>query len=426
MMAIYLEVRDFFMKSILVRSQALERPDTMSGKLELYLDVLEPISFTVFYYDEQAIPAFHQLNKAQLAILPWGYHWEKSKNCYGLYKLSYANEHHFDLILYGPDENGHINYNFLVDKNNVYTLAHTRSQEQAHLSARDRKYPYPIMRNASGYKGNERLFMPGHCVDHVDSIIPSSELVMRWGEDCNSSYNPANYIPEVQKDYWGLHMRRALVGYQRKNALPYAQLAEYPDQPELTLSKAAVPSSVYFYCLDEHYAPNRVAWINWETDHRLHKKDKNTTMYQHMSRFSTPTDAAPHALVWDINYSSRDWRTEVRNKRILGHEIRKHPERHRNVQRDQLYAYSAASSIEISDSYSSISTALAASPLSKKLTKATLKKATQHGAKLLELDDKRLPVDQNRLQWVKTFHKQEKPGFEHDDLVDSVRKLSMK
>jgi hypothetical protein len=401
-------------------------PDEENAKVELYIEALEPVDYTLSYYDEDAITAFNNLGKAQLPILPWGYHWEKPNNTYGIYKLTYAYEHSLKIILYGPDEKSKINYNFIVDGNNFFTLAHTRTQKQDRLGSRERKYPSPINTNASGYKANGLQMMPGHCVDHVDSIIPSAEKVKLWGFDCNSSYNAANYLPEIQKDYWGLYMRKGLVEYQRKSSLPYAQLAEYIDQPNLTSSNSTVPSSVYFYCLDKEYSPNMVAWINWDTNHNEHKKNKNTTMYTHMKSFSTPTEAAPTALLWDVNHSDRAWRHEIRNKRILGHKIRNNPEQFRNAQKDQLYAYGAASSLEIADSYSSISAALAASPVSKKLAIANLEKATQHGFKLLDLDEEKMPVDNSRLEWVKNFHKKQNAGFESDDLVDAIKKLAMK
>ena len=413
------------MKSIIRKSEPLEKPDDCSDERELFIDSHVPIEFEIKYYNEKAIELLDKSVPEFLPCLPWGYHWEKVWKEYGVYKSKHADEHQIVLIVYGPDEKNQINYNLLIDGNNSFTLSHTRDSTQTRLRAKDRHYPSPIKANATGYQFGGTQYMPGHCVDHVDSIIPPANIVKKYGADCISSFNPANYIPEVQKDYWGLYMRKGLVGEQRKGGCSYAQLAEYPDNPNLTVSGAAVPESVYFYCLDKEYKPKQVSWIDWDVNYNDHKKPKATSMMSHMETYSTSLEAAPQALIWDVNNSARTWRKTVRDSRILGHNIRKKVVDSYNPDRDQIYAYGNSSTLEYTNSYASISAALAASPQGKvKLTKENLKKAVNHGLSLLELDETKMPVDENRYKWVKQYHKEEKPGFEDDDLVDTVKQLT--
>ncbi|HLB57321.1 MAG TPA: hypothetical protein VJL60_00745 [Gammaproteobacteria bacterium] len=345
---------------------------------------------------------------------------------YGIYKLIYADDHEIKLILYGPDENGKLNYNLLVDGNNYFTLSHTRNNTQKRLSAKDRDYPDPIKKNASGYQINKKQYMPGHCIDHVDSIIPSNDILKRHGKICCSSFNSENYIPEIQKDYWGLYMRKGLVTEQRKNHQGYAQLVEYPEQPHFTAAKVALPESLYFFRLDGHYQPQQVCWIEWSQNYNQHKKPSKTNMVEHMEQFSTSLEASPRALVWDIRNTDRSWGKFVSDKRLLGHQIRKNEGIDSfNPERDQLYAYGDASSLEYANSYASISMALAASLQKKiKLTSATLNKAIQQGEKLMELDAKSKIINRNRLFWVQKYHNEQQPGFEDKAIVDAVRQLT--
>ncbi len=336
-----------------------------------------------------------------------------------------ADEHTIILIIYGPDEKDQINYNLLVDRNNYYTLSHTRDSTQTRLRAKDRHYPSPIKTNASGYQFDGVQYMPGHCADHVDSIIPPKNIIIKYGTDCISSFNPANYIHEVQKDYWGLYMRKGLVAEQRKEGNSYAQLTEYSDNPDFTVSGAAIPESVYFYCLDKKYNPNQVAWIDWDINYNDHKKPKNLGMMSHMEGHSTSLEAAPRALIWDVKNSSRTWRKAVRDNRILGHNIRNNVVDSFNPDKDQIYAYGNSSTLEYTNSYASISAALAASPQNKvKLVKENLKKAVNLGESLVNLDGEKMPIDENRYLWVKKYHKENKPGFEDDAMIDAIKQLT--
>lgn len=413
------------MKSFVRKSLPLEFPKECDAKRKLFIESQEPLAFTIQYYDKQALTVFDNSPFEFIPLLPWGYHWEKKKKQYGVYKLNYINPCSIELILYGPDEKNQINYNLVVDGHNFYTLSHTRNGEQARLKSKDRKYPKPINTNASGYYTKTTPYMPGHCVDHVDSIIPPAEILARYGKNCISSYHHSNYIPEVQKDYWGLTMRRGLVAAQRKAGLSYAQLAEYGDNYQKTISGAAIPESVYFYCLNAHYKPNMVSWIDWDKDYNQHKKNSKVTVVKHMESFSTSVEAAPKALIWDVNASDEKWTKAVRDTRYLGHNIRKNKVKSYNSARDQIYAYSNSSVLEYQNSYSSISAALAASELSQvKLTKAMLTKAVNQGLKLIELDEPLKPINKNRYKWVKHFHNTEKPGFDDEEVLDAIKQLT--
>lgn len=415
------------MKSLIRKSKVLTKPDVCSNKREIFIESLEPVEFTIQYYDANAIKQFDQSVAEFLPCLPWGYHWEKVGDEYGIYKSTYTHYVEMVLIVYGPDEKSHINYNLLVDGHNSYTLSHTRNSLQTRLTSRDRSYPSPIKSNASGYKFNVTQYMPGHCIDHIDSIIPPANIVKKYGNDCNSSFNFANYIPEIQKDYWGLHMRKGLVLAQRKLGCSYAQLVEYPDEPNFTVSGAAIPESVYFYSLSPVYKPKSVSWIDWEVNYNNHKKPKNLNMVQHMENYSTSLAAAPKALIWDINKSPNEWIKAVKDSLNLGHNIKNNVVESYNSDKDQLYAYGNSSMLELTNSYASISTALAASPQGKiKLTKANLNQAIKHGLKLLDLDKKTMPINEKRYDLVNEYHINEMPGFEDEETIDVIKQLTFK
>lgn len=413
------------MKKILRNSPALDKPDNCDAKRELFIESQIALSFYIHYYDARAITLFDAFTEQFLPFLPWGYHWEKVGENYGIYKLTYADEHDIELFIYGPDEKNQINYNLLVDGNNIYSFAHTRNKDQNRLTAKDRKYPQPINTNASGFVSDTTHYMPGHCVDHIDSIVPPKAAIKSYGANCNSSYNSANYIPEIQKGSWGLYMRTGLVAAQRKKELAYAQFVEYPDKPKTTVSGVDIPESVYFFCLNAQYHPTSIAWVDWQKNYNLEKKAKNTTMVEHMRSFSTSIDAAPKSLLWDINNSDRSWRKAVRDNRKLGHDIRNESVASYNPDRDQIYAYGSASALEYNNSYASISAALAASPQSKvKLVKANLHKAVDFGEQLVALDEKIIPIDSDRLEWIKSFYKKGKPGFRDDAVLDTIKQLA--
>lgn len=415
------------MRSFIRKSKALTRPDDCSNKRELFIESLEPVEFTIQYYSAHAIEQFDQSVAEFLPCLPWGYHWEKVDDEYGIYKSTYTHYQELVLIVYGPDEKSQINYNLLVDGHNFYTLSHTRNHSQIRLKSTDRSYPSPINTSASGYNFNGIQYMPGHCIDHVDSIIPPDNIVKKYGKDCNSSFNFANYIPEVQKDYWGLYMRKGLVMAQRKLGYSYAQFVEYPDEPDFTVSGAPIPESVYFYSFNSVYKPKSVSWIDWEVNYNDYKKPKNLTMVKHMENHSTSLAAAPRALIWDIHNSPGEWKKKVEESLNLGHDIKNKVVESHNSNRDRLYAYGKASMLELTDSYSSISTALAASPQGKiKLVKANLNQASKHGSKLLDLDNKKMPVNEKRYNLVHKYHINEMPGFEDEDTIDMIKQLTFK
>lgn len=412
------------MEFIIRKSEALVEPDDCGPQRKLFIDNVSPVEFEISFYDEEAIELWDKSPEEYLPILPWGYHWEKVKDKYGIYKLNYAADIAIQLILYGPNIEKKINYNLLVDGKNFYSLAHTNS-DRVRLAGRDRKYPDPIKRDASGYSTALTQYMPGHCIDHVDTIIPPEDVIKKYGLDCYSSFNSNNYIPEVQKDYWGLYMRKGLVDAQRKAGQNYAQLTEYTDAPIFTESNTAIPESVYFFRLDGQYKPQQVSWIDWSKDYNQQKKPKEKKMIEHMQDFSTNLETAPRLLLWDLSHSDRTWRKEVRDNRILGHNIREARVASYSPNRDQIYAYGRSSVLEYTDNYSSISTALAASSEGQgELAKTNLIKAAVHGSKLLELDEKRRPVDANRWTWVHRYHKEGKPGFEDEGTVDAIKQLS--
>ncbi|MBA2657337.1 MAG: hypothetical protein H0U70_10235 [Tatlockia sp.] len=115
----------------------------------------------------------------------------------------------------------------------------------------------------------------------------------------------------------------------------------------------------------------------------------------------------------------------VRDSRILGHNIGNKVVDSINPDRDQIYAYGNSSTLEYTNSYGSISAALAASPQNKlKLVKENFKKAVSLGESLVILDMKKMPVDKNRYKWVKKYPNENKPGFEDEEMIDVIKQLT--
>jgi hypothetical protein len=402
------------------KTRLLKMPDKCSDKRTIFLKALVPVNFSIFFSSEKAIAVWNKLPEKALPCLPWGYHWERVEKEYGLYRIEYADEYNLELILYGPDEKGRINYNFLADGKNIYTLAHTRDIKATRLIDKNRKYPDPIKSSAAGYTLSEVSYMPGHCIDHVDSIVDFNLKANKRGTSSCSTYNYGNYIPEIGGGYWGKYMRKSAANRQRKNKQNYSQFVEYPDNPQKTSCGAAIPESVYFNMLGDAYQTQASYWISWDS---TYKKQKKIKMQDFLSDFSS--GAPPKPLLWSSNSTDRTWRKTVRNHRKLGHQLRQGVVKSCNSDRDQLYAYGRSATMEYENSYSSISAALAASPQKKvKQVSQTLKKAIKHGEKIANLDEGASIIDSDRLKWVVNYSKKEQPGFEDDQIVDAVKQLS--
>ena len=407
--------------------------DKLSPRKTVYLESLIAVNFQFQFYDDQAIQVFDALPENGLPLLPWGYHWQRSEHRYVIFKICYANEHHIELILYGPDEKGQINYNLVVDQNNHYSLFHTRDKNQIRLKPKDRSYPEPIKKNASGYFIANKQYMPGHCGDHVDSIIPPEEITRTLGKACCSSYNKANYIPEIKKDYWGLNLRKALVRIQRASRGLYAQWVEYPDNFKNNGFFTAVPESVYFYQYDLACELEQVYWIDWSRDYNLEKKPKNTRMKDHLKKYRADLMAAPKALLWNINIKNSDWKEKVLTKQNLGDQIintqRTNTQENStykiNNGRDQLYAYGAASSFEYRSCFSSVSLSLSALDYQKyKLADAAIQKVIKHGEKLLDCGYQVSVINRdNQLKHLISRYQQSRLNFGSDTVVDALKQL---
>ncbi|MBA2653322.1 MAG: hypothetical protein H0U73_13825 [Tatlockia sp.] len=56
--------------------------------------------------------------------------------------------------------------------------------------------------------------------------------------------------------------------------------------------------------------------------------------------------------------------------------------------------------------------------------KENLTKAINHGERLANLDGKKMPIDENRYKWVNKYHKENKPGFEDEGMIDVIKQLT--
>lgn len=189
---------------------------------------------------------FNALLPGELPPLPEGYGWARINDVWEPISLTGPNRMPLTLARYGPNANQRTNYNMLNGDRLLQSSAVTRPRGGTYPRGNRGDMPFDSsdFTDPSGQR-----WIVGHNVDYADTIdLPNV---------ANSNADPLNYTPEP--DWWGLHLRRMLVGRIRANNGGYLQRNYYSQSPTRTASDNPIPDGVYF--LETDAAGNAInAW----------------------------------------------------------------------------------------------------------------------------------------------------------------------
>jgi len=180
---------------------------------------------------------FNALPATQLPRLPTGYGWARINGVWEPICLTGPNRMPLTLARYGPNANQQTNYNMLSGDELVLSSAVTRPRGGTYPPGNRGAMPFDT---ADFTDPSGQQWIVGHNVDYADTIdLPNVP---------NSNADPLNYTPEP--DWWGLHLRRNLVGRIRANNGSYRQMNFYSPTPVRTASGNPVPDGVIFVEVD--------------------------------------------------------------------------------------------------------------------------------------------------------------------------------
>ncbi|GEM_PF-3970661 len=344
-------------------------------------------------------------------------HHEKPASHYSVVKHEDVPDKKIDLVLYG-DETSNIDYSFLIDDVTHQSFAHTSSTREP-----TRKYPMPqcgYVVTDFNYNVGSRSHLKGHCCDHKDTTRVGPRALY-------STYDIRNYIPEPPNSYWGKHMRRVIVGQQRKNDDAYMQLVHYPEDPFMTRSGQPVPDYIYFATIevsnDHQYEPQAVYSIDWDIDY-AEEKIAGDSMISLSNRYAIDTETAPTVSLYDPESSDRGLRLQIRNLAKRASSALKEDSKSLYKHRDAFFTERACAGLSFENAKHSIATAIEASKNEEAATCASaLKHGSLFGQRLLDLDDERVIISAAHHRILNSHFRDEAAGFDDDALKDEYRQI---
>jgi len=149
---------------------ALEKNENVSDIREVFIADQRLVNINFKFEKEHAFELFHKLPVEFLPQLPKAYQWVKANGRDGIIRHQYSFEHDIEILIYGPDKNGSINFLCRCDQVTFYSFAHTQqkgfpAQRDYPLKSQDYKviaYDY----RAARFNNHIR----GHMIDHHDTI----------------------------------------------------------------------------------------------------------------------------------------------------------------------------------------------------------------------------------------------------------------
>ncbi|NDH09589.1 MAG: hypothetical protein EBY16_08270 [Gammaproteobacteria bacterium] len=217
----------------------LEKNENCSDIRAIFIEHQQMVAINFKFEEEHAFELFHKLPVEFLPQLPKAYQWVKANGRYGIIRHQHSVEHVIEILIYGPDKNGSINFLCRCDQVTFYSFAHVQkngfpAQRDYPLKSQDYKvgaYNYATARFNNHIRG--------HMIDHHDTIAT------QW----NSSKDISNYTPEPPDYAWGMGIRRLATHHLRslKNGGVYAQYNQYGAQPLQTANATLVPDRVRFF-----------------------------------------------------------------------------------------------------------------------------------------------------------------------------------
>ncbi|HBB53550.1 MAG TPA: hypothetical protein DCZ80_06580 [Legionellales bacterium] len=220
-------------------AEALEKNEKISDKREIFIDQQKIVDLRFEFEEERAYQLFNELPENLLPQLPKGYQWVRSHGKYGMMRHQDSVEHQMEVLIYGPDAKGLINFICRRDHVSFFSFAHTQD-----IGAPvQRRYPLTSKAyKVTGFDYTHTKFkhhIRGHMIDHHDSILRI------W----NSSSDIRNYTPEAPIYEWGMGIRRLITADLRALAHGgvYAQYNSYELNPLKTANGTPVPEHIRLF-----------------------------------------------------------------------------------------------------------------------------------------------------------------------------------
>jgi len=296
-------------------AEALGKNDQTSDKREIFIDQHEIVDLRFEFEEERAYQLFNELPEKLLPQLPKGYQWVRSNGKYGMMRHQDSVEHEMEVLIYGPDDKGLINFICRRDHVSFFSFAHT---QDVGAPAQRR---YPLTSKAYKVRGFDythtkyKHHIRGHMIDHHDSILKT------W----NSTADIRNYSPEAPIYEWGMGIRRLVTADLR--ALPhggvYAQYNSYGLNPLKTANGTPVPDQVRLFTYQCHVKNDAAGkrttnYLSLDLFHisyaePLEKPEQGKILEHARENYCADWESAPIIFAYEPEASDRGLRLRGRN-----------------------------------------------------------------------------------------------------------------
>ncbi len=365
----------------------------------------------------EALEFFRTLNPVLFPLAPFEYRRFYNNGYYILQKHRDAKDQELQVVLYGP-HNGKVNFLTLINGVNVQSFAHTRTKT---FDPEARSYPMLPRRDyvVRGFDyeavGKTKYHMPGHCIDHADTLEVGPKASY-------STFDRRNYIPEPPKSYWGLYIRNPLSRKIRKAKGGYLQFPYYANVLKKTVDGTFVPAGVFFSEVYD-YKVTKTYNVSWSFNRSLSPSKKGLSL---LSNFDSHVLSTPKAPLYDPLASNQTVNVLLENlkqarARFETGDLQTKAHPHIFKTYDHLL-----NEFEYLTPFYKLQAALKASKMQDtKRAERHLERALHHGEFLIELDDKRTVLEADHANNCYELFKNEAPGFEDKDerQVDRMAKL---
>ncbi|MDB6095834.1 MAG: hypothetical protein JWM09_112 [Francisellaceae bacterium] len=353
-----------------------------------------------------------------LPITPFEYKWVYSDNQYILKKHQDALDHTIKIVLYGPKEKK-VNFLCLIDEINYQSFAHTRARS---FNAEARKYPmfprkdYVIPEFNYEALGRTKYHMPGHCIDHADTLEIGDKTSY-------STFDKRNFIPEPPNSYWGRYIRNPLTKEIRSNQGAYLQFPYYGNNPLKTQDGTLVPEGVFFSELKDNQVLKTYN-ISWDFNRRNSPNKKGKGFLQELNSHVLST---PIATIDNPSQSDREIDSLIRQLNTIRQSYETGAlKAHNHPQIVKNYDIRLAEYEYLSPQFK-IDAALKASRREENYQSAKIFDRALHQAEFIQnLDEKRILITEEQFEQCKQNLKNQTAGFEDNDerIIDRLEKIN--
>jgi len=338
-----------------------------------------------------------------LPVSPLEHQWFNSNQQYVLKKHHSALEQNIDIVIYGPNIHQQINYLTLFNQVNHQSYAVTRFKTFGYDF---RKIPFNARKDyrVPGYEYlSGKYHMPGHCIDHADTI--------EAGLTPYSSYDKRNFIPEPPHSDWGGILRRDVVRRLRKIHGAYMQLPYYEPTPLLANNGTPVPAGVFFGSIHNHQL-GKICKVSWDIDFKQYRASGLKLDQQILATLEVPSWQMPLAAIYNTEASDFSIQQELINYSCL----QKQDKEPITLHGANLYYQRRAAEAEFLSPHHKIELTLQYSSFQQAQTaKRYLSRTQEHANYLKDLDKKKPLMTTTQYQRFQQAFLKEAPGFEDAD-----------